>query len=144
MAKSYPNRSDLRGGKVAAKTVPGQTYGKATEQMQAQRAVPMAAPPTDQPPTPVQTQQPQVAPGQVTDLTAPTQRPDEPITAGARFGAGPGTEVFNGFPPVNPTSTNPFVQEGSKYDLLDQVKYAYSKYPNPALMQLMMELESDL
>lgn len=143
MAKQYSNRSDLRGGKVAVKAVPGQTYGEAGKQMAAQRAVPMATPPTDQAPAPVQSQPP-ATPGQVTDLLGPTQRPDEPITAGAPFGAGPGTEVFNGFPPVNPTSTNPFVQSGSKYDLLDQVKYAYSKYPNPALMQLMLELESDL
>lgn len=136
MAKSYPNRSDLRGGKVAAKTVPGQTYGKATEQMQAQRAVPMAAPPTDQSPTPVQTQQPQVAPitpGQVADLTAPTQRPNEPITAGMDFGPGPTSAIFG------PTSRP---APGSNRDLAERVRAVASLYPNPALLQLLSDLEA--
>jgi len=53
MAKQYPNRSDLRNPtkKLAAQAAPGQTYGEAGKQMAAQRAVPMAAPPTDNTPT---------------------------------------------------------------------------------------------
>jgi hypothetical protein len=31
----------------------------------------------------------------ITPLTAPTERPDEPITAGMDFGAGPGSEALN-------------------------------------------------
>ena len=31
-------------------------------------------------------------------LTAPTQRPDEPITSGINMGAGPGTEAMRGMP----------------------------------------------
>jgi len=31
----------------------------------------------------------------LTPLTAPTERPDEPITAGMDFGAGPGSEALN-------------------------------------------------
>jgi len=56
----------------------GQTYGKNKEQMEAQRAVPMRKPPTETRPAPL------------TPLLAPTQRPDEPITAGAPFGPGVG------------------------------------------------------
>lgn len=63
----------------------GQTYGKRKEQMDAQRAVQMGR-------SPVETQPPMVrpVPGAPGSLTAPTARPDEPITAGAPFGAGPG------------------------------------------------------
>ncbi len=80
MAKQYPNRSDLRGGKVAKQTVTGQTYGQATQQMQAQSAVPMAQAPTDKP---------VITPGSLGAFNRPTERPDEPVTAGASFGPGP-------------------------------------------------------
>jgi hypothetical protein len=80
MAKQYPNRSDLRGGKVAKQTATGQTYGQATQQMEAQKAVPMASAPTDKP---------VITPGSLGDFTRPTERPDEPVTAGASFGPGP-------------------------------------------------------
>ncbi len=77
--------SDIQAGtnRVAIQAATGQTYGKATEQMNAQRAVPMGAPPTEAP----QIQRP--VPGTLGSLTRPTERPAEPITAGANFGAGP-------------------------------------------------------
>lgn len=80
MAKQYPNRSDLRGGKVPKQTVTGQTYGQATQQMEAQSAVPMAQAPTDRP---------VVTPGSMGAFDRPTERPTEPVTAGASFGPGP-------------------------------------------------------
>lgn len=80
MAKQYPNRSDLRGGKVAKQTVTGQTYGQATQQMEAQSAVPMAPAPTDKP---------VITPGSLGAFNRPTERPNEPVTAGASFGPGP-------------------------------------------------------
>jgi len=77
--------SDIQAGtnRVAIQAATGQTYGKATEQMNAQRAVPMGTPPTEAP----QIQRP--VPGTLGALTRPTERPAEPITAGANFGAGP-------------------------------------------------------
>lgn len=77
--------SDIQAGtnRVAIQAATGQTYGKATEQMNAQRAVPMGKPPTEVP----QVQRP--VPGTLGSLTRPTERPLEPITAGANFGAGP-------------------------------------------------------
>jgi hypothetical protein len=77
--------SDIQAGtnRVAIQAATGQTYGKATEQMNAQRAVPMGTPPTEAP----QMQRP--VPGTLGALTRPTERPMEPITAGANFGAGP-------------------------------------------------------
>jgi len=79
------NRFDLQNPaqKIAKKAAKGQTYGKATEQIASQSAVPMGSPPTD-----VVAAQTARRPMPV-ELTAPSQRPEEPITFGADFGAGP-------------------------------------------------------
>lgn len=136
MAQVYPNRSDLRNpmGKVAKQAATGQTYGEAGKQMAAQSAVPIAQSPTD-------TQIPTVAPGQLGDFAGMTQRPNEPISSGASYGPGPGPEVF-GPSQIQPTPQLPSdYTNGSKQDLIDQVRVAYSKYPNTALFQLLLELE---
>jgi len=128
---TYPNRTDLNNPakKLPVTTAPGQTYGEAGAQRRAQQAVPMGAP---QPP---QVQQQQRQPLPVTPLTAPTERPDEPITAGNPLGAGPGMESL---PQPMPMGTAP----GSRQDLINQVRYIYSKTPNTALLQLILELEN--
>ena len=128
---TYPNRTDLNNPakKLPVTTAPGQTYGEAGAQRAAQKAVPMGAP---QPP---QAQQQQRQPLPVTPLTAPTERPDEPITAGNPLGAGPGMESL---PQPMPMDTAP----GSRQDLINQVRYIYSKTPNTALLQLILELEN--
>ena len=133
MAQQYPNRTDLSNPakKLAVTTVPGQTYGKAGEQRRAQQAVPMGTP--QQPQAPQQQQQQQPLP--VTPLNAPTERPDEPITAGNPLGAGPGMDML---PQPMPMATAP----GSRQDLINQVRYIYSKTPNTALLQLILELEN--
>jgi len=136
MAQAYPNRSDLRNpmGKVAKQAAPNQTYGEAGKQMAAQSAVPIGQPPTDM-------QIPTVAPGQLGDLAGMTQRPNEPISSGASWGPGPGPEIF-GPSPIQPTPQLPSdYMNGSKQDLIDQVRVAYSKFPNTALFQLLLELE---
>ena len=74
-------------GKQAARYIPGMGYGKGKETMQQQTAAPMAG----EPPVP---SLPAVVP-----LTAPTERPNEPITHGAATGAGPGNEALN-LPPA--------------------------------------------
>jgi hypothetical protein len=77
--------SDIQAGtnRVAIQAATGQTYGEAGKQIAAQRAVPMGTPPTEAP----QVQRP--VPGTLGALTRPSERPTEPITAGANFGAGP-------------------------------------------------------
>ena len=92
--------SDIQAGtnRVAIQAATGQTYGEAGKQMAAQRAVPMGAPPTEAP----QVQRP--VPGTLGSLTRPTERPAEPITAGANFGAGPNA-IAAGIPiPQSPDS----------------------------------------
>ena len=131
MAEQYPNRTDLQNPtqKVAKMAATGQAYGEAGKQLAAQSAVPMGASPADN----AAPQLPQ--PGQLGDLTRGTERPQEPDTAGMPFGPGVGPEVFGA--PMNGN-----IGPGSIEDLIHQVRYIYSKYPNSAVLQLMMDLEN--
>ena len=88
----YGNRSDLRTQKIA---VPKSAeYGQGERLRRSQQAVPLpAAPPVGTPPPAGGAAAPGVwggpqagAPG---DFLRPTERPDEPLTAGAPFGPGP-------------------------------------------------------
>jgi hypothetical protein len=80
---------------------PSNQYGSAVQLEDAQRQVPMAPAPVSQPaaPGPLDPMggavEPAVAPGQFGPLDAPSERPDEPITAGAPIGAGPGPEALS-------------------------------------------------
>lgn len=92
--------SDIQAGtnRVAIEAATGQTYGEAGKQRAAQRAVPMGAPPTEA------RQVQRRVPGTLGSLTRPTERPMEPITAGANFGAGP-SSAGAGMPiPQSPTA----------------------------------------
>lgn len=99
--KNYTNRSDLNTnrGALPVMAATGQQYGKATAQREAQRALPMGAPP---PPAvgPVASSPatgptvPGQLPGQLVPLDAPSQRPNEPVTAGVPVGAGGGPELL--------------------------------------------------
>ncbi len=108
--------SDIQAGtnRVAIQAATGQTYGKATEQMNAQRAVPMGTPPTE-------VQRP--VPGTLGSLTRPTERPMEPITAGAPFGMGP-SPVGAGIP--QPAGDN----------ALEELRMIYQMFPNDDLADL--------
>jgi len=92
---AYGQRTDLN---QPISTVPGQEYGMAKQQADAQRAIPMAASPVAA--APAQPQQPQgqraplPQPGTMPHLD-PTNRPDEPVTAGLPFGPGPGPEAIS-------------------------------------------------
>lgn len=97
---AYPNRTDLNNPvqKIARQAATGQQYGKATEQLNAQKAVPMAASPTDAPPSPANTG---VAPGGLGAFGRATDVLEEPATAGANFGLGPNMREAG--LPVTPT-----------------------------------------
>ena len=104
---------------MAQQQFTGQTYGQATQQREAMRAVPTAQPPTEvtapapRPSTPL------------TPLTAPTERPNEPITAGAPFGPGIGPEAAGIIPTPEPTG-----------DVLSTLEYLNRLYPNRDLGNL--------
>jgi len=70
-------------GTQAAKYIPGLPYGQGQETMEDLECIPMAGP------TPV----PSLP--SVTPLTAPTERPNEPLTHGMDFGPGAGSEALN-------------------------------------------------
>ncbi len=94
--------------------VPTDDYGGATEMAEIQGQAPMAG---------------QAKP-QITRLNAPSERPDEPVTAGAPFGPGPGPRV-----PQEP----PAPQEDA---VAATVRAAYAAYPSPQMAILMDYLES--
>lgn len=77
-------------GTQAARYIPGLPYGQGQATMQQQQAAPMAggtrasAPEASAPMMPA-----------ITPLTAPTERPMEPLSTGMDFGPGPGSEVLN-------------------------------------------------
>lgn len=118
--RAYPNRTDMNA--QAVKTTTGQAYGQAGQQAAAQRAVPLAQTP------PVPTGGPPAAPGgawsypeDVPNLTDPTGRPDEPITAGLPFGPGAGP-MANRRPSVDPVS--------------DELRALYLRFPTQELLEL--------
>lgn len=77
-------------GTQAARYIPGMPYGQGQQTYAQQTAAPMAGP------SPIEGLEP------IIGLTAPTQRPDEPITAGVDFGPGPNSTVIN-LPNTQPT-----------------------------------------
>jgi len=121
----YSNRSDLQN--VAAKVATGQTYGMAKQQMDAQRAVPMGKSPVDV----AATQRP--VPGTLGSLTRPTERPMEPITAGAPFGAGP-----------SPTAAGIPMPTSASASALDEVRAIASIYGNDDLLDLLDAYGNDI
>lgn len=118
---AYANRTDLNNPaqKIAVQTAKGQTYGKAAEQAAAQRAVPMGAPA-------------QVAPGSMGAFNRPTERPQEPITAGVNFGDGPNAEQANVNRPAR--TTDP---------VLARLQYLYENFPNDDLADLLDSYVND-
>ena len=80
-------RTDGQGARYMA----GGEYGEGQEMMDLQTSAPMSKAPAPPRPSRSRSARQIVDDGmQVTPLFAPTERPDEPITAGAPFGPGPG------------------------------------------------------
>ena len=124
MANEYPNRSDLRNPakKIAKTAAKGQAYGQAGAQLAAQAAVPMAPSPTAA--IPQAPQAPAVQPGGLGAFSRPTERPNEPVTAGASFGPGPtpGREF------VIPVAADP---------VLNELRGLYQAFPIPELADML-------
>ena len=112
---AYGQRTDLN--KMPATAVPGQTYGEAGAQMAAQRAVPMGAPAAPKAPT--------VTPGQYGPLDRPTERPNEPVTAGAPFGPG------------RMSTQSAYIGRRNGDPILDELRALYSSYPSDELADML-------
>lgn len=101
----------------------GQTYGEATKQRRSVQAVPTGAAPTQQAAQQAARRVTPAAPG---SLTAPTARPNEPITAGAPFGPGVGPAAA-GIPMMSPAGDN----------VIEELKAIYQRFPNDDLADLL-------
>lgn len=86
-------RTDLNVSNQPARYISGLPYGQGEATYNQQIAAPMAG-----------SAEPMAVP-EVTRLTAPTSRPDEPITAGVDFGPGPDSTILN-LPNTKPTILN--------------------------------------
>ncbi len=105
---SYPNRSDLR---QAPRTAQGQTYGVAGQQEAAQRAIPLPKG------------------GRLPPFNRPSERPDEPTTAGMPMGPGPGPEVLPPMArPAGPSTA-------------DELRALYAVWPSDDLRALLERVE---
>jgi hypothetical protein len=103
--QNNPMNVNARGGNgqsgdatQAAKYVPGLPYGEGQALMQAQQSAPLAAAPSIE-----QSGMPSglasaAASQPVVGLNEPSARPDEPVTAGAGMGAGPGMDALGPSP----------------------------------------------
>lgn len=91
------------GPKQSISAAPGQGYGEAKTQMDAQHTAPMAA--AEPLPAPALDMQGGGGGGLAAalGLGAPSTRPSEPITAGVNIGAGPGASIM---PAPNPAKGN--------------------------------------
>lgn len=93
--RSYGNRTDMQQGPRQAPIMrpPSERYGQQAELVRSQQALPVQTQSGPAAPRPVAPP----APTQLVPLTAPTARPNEPLTAGAPVGPGPGP-----MPPTDP------------------------------------------
>ena len=112
---AYGQRTDLN--KMPATAVPGQTYGEAGAQKVAQRAVPMGA---SAPPAP-----PSATPGQYGPFDRATERPNEPVTAGAPFGPG------------RMSTQNAYIGRRNGDPILDELRALYASYPSEELANML-------
>jgi len=88
---SGPGRLSRRTDGQGARYMAGGEYGEGQEMMDLQTSAPMSK--TEAPAARPRASRGQAAAAEIarpTPLFAPTERPDEPITAGAPFGPGPG------------------------------------------------------
>lgn len=91
----FSNRTDLQlGARLPVQTAPSQGYGDRAAQERAQQAVPLkragGMSPAQRPAAGGAAEGRPPLPA----LDAPTEFPDEPVTAGSAFGAGPGPSVL--------------------------------------------------
>jgi len=117
----------LQGPKVIA--FRGGQYGDRQAMTQAQQAAPPGRAPGDTIPVPAAPPA-GPAPGELGDLLGATARPDEPLTAGAPFGAGPGPDPFA-------AATDPDTEA------IDRLRALYRQTGSPSLGYLLEAWEDE-
>lgn len=128
--KAYSQRKDL--------IAPSAGYGQRAAQERSVAAVPLPA--QAPPPAPASgggagapaqglpAGPPPVQPGGLGPLNAPTQRPNQPLTAGLPTGPGPGPEVLG----MAPNDTDPVIHV---------LRGILSRYPNPDIAALLAQAQ---
>jgi len=118
MAQQYPNRTDLQNPaqKIARQAAKGQQYGQATQQMESQRAVPMAKAPSDAAPTAPRTRP---TPGGIGALDRPSERPNDPLA---------------------PMYQNTPLMFSASDPVIEEISMLYAQYPNDDLAALLSAL----
>lgn len=86
-------RTDLNVSKQPQRYMSGGSYGEGQELLGLQQSAPMAGKSAPNITPSVNINRSASAP--VVPLTAPSERPSEPLSAGADFGLGPGSEILN-------------------------------------------------
>ena len=109
-------------GKFSKRTdLPSAYYGEGVETAAIKSGAPLASTPDVRP-----SQAPAVpAQEAVTPLFAPTQRPDEPITAGIDRGAGPGSNALMMRSNISERKMSDILAEMIPYDTTGEIQYLY-------------------
>ena len=116
-------------GKFSKRTdmaLPSAGYGEGVETAAIQAGAPMAKTPGVRP---MSRSEQGIAPSQlerVTPLFAPSQRPDEPVTAGIAMGAGPGPEVL-GMRPVVQEKLSDALAQMLPFDQSGEIEILYQR-----------------
>ena len=129
---SNSKRTDLNVSRQPQRYMSGGSYGEGQELMSLQQGADLSAGPNmvggvgmSKPITRRQSI------GQPIEmLTAPTSRPNEPMTAGADFGAGPGSEILNLPAAPGPKTLINVLEELIPYDTTGQVSAIYNYLNN--------------
>lgn len=127
---SMAKRTDMNVSKQPTRYIAGGAYGEGSENLALQQAAPMAGKPRAagaMTPSAVRGMMEKVVP-----LSAPTQRPDEPITAGMPFGMGPGPEAMELPVPSQPRLTS-VLEELMRYDETGDIAEIYNSVVNRGL-----------
>lgn len=126
----YSRRTDGGPGETvmqAARYLQGDEYGESKELNELQGGAPRSAAP-DGPPASARAAMPEP---EVVPMDAPSARPDEPITAGAPFGPGPG-----------PKNKDPFSDEEKSLMNAKMIRELYKANPSREMRSLVEKLEA--
>lgn len=134
VGKPYPNRRDLRTTQ-APKAAPGQPYGEAKQQLDSQKQIPLSRTPAPGGPPVSSTAAIAGMVGgggsPVPSLTAPSTRPNEPLTSGLKTGPGPGPEALN-LPAQAPVDDQ----------MLAVLRAMHQAFPNSDIARLIAEVNA--
>ena len=118
-------RTDLNPSKQPVRYMSGGTYGEGQELLGLQQGASMMGQAPQAPQPSMGAMQALASARPVTPLTAITQRPNEALTAGVDFGAGPGSDVLN-LPRPQQRTLKSVVEELIPFDETGEISAIYN------------------